>query len=93
MEINNKLYKDIVKYCEDNGISDVDKFINNCLRDGFTAKKYGSAPNFVNQPIKKDEPIKEEVKPVEEPAPVVEEIKKENKKNDNIDNYSIYDIK
>lgn len=40
MEINNKLYFEIENYCKINEINDVEKYINNLLRQAFTKDKY-----------------------------------------------------
>lgn len=79
IEINGKLHKEILEYCKTNNIEDVNSFINECVRDGFSVKKYGSQPLFVAPPI--------------EPEPnKTEETKQTEIKINNSDDYSIYDV-
>lgn len=42
MEINNKLYSEIENYCKINEIDDIEKYINNLLRQAFTKDKYST---------------------------------------------------
>lgn len=56
--INDKLYSDIVSFCEENEVKDIENFINSLLSERFLIKKYGSSPfekmkeqnNIQNQP-------------------------------------------
>ena len=61
VEIKDKLYKDIVGYCETNNL-DVNVFINDLLKKGFTVEKYGERPEI----FEKQAPNAEEFKPVAE---------------------------
>lgn len=54
MEVNEKLYNEIVQYCNLNNISDSEKFINNLLRKAFTREKFSS-----NEDVEKEENTKE----------------------------------
>ena len=38
---NDSFYIDIVRFCEKNGIEDIDEFISQCLKSGFFIEKYG----------------------------------------------------
>ena len=44
MEIPKELEKDIHLFCKANNIKDINKFIIECVRNGFMIEKYGSAP-------------------------------------------------
>jgi hypothetical protein len=50
---NDSFYIDIVRFCEKNGIEDIDEFVSQCLKSGFFIEKYGllndDAENY-NQP-------------------------------------------
>ena len=62
--IKDKLYKDIVAYCELNGL-EVNGFINDLLKKNFMIEKYGEKPGIsksqVSEPL--NEPINESIKP------------------------------
>jgi hypothetical protein len=38
---NDSFYIDIVRFCEKNGIEDIDEFVSQCLKSGFFIEKYG----------------------------------------------------
>lgn len=65
VEIKDKLYKDIVGYCETNNL-DINVFINDLLRKGFTVEKYGERPEIFEQ-TKKVEQTKVISEPINEP--------------------------
>lgn len=44
INIDGKLEKDIMAYCEANGITDVRPFALRCLVNGFNVLKYGTSP-------------------------------------------------
>ena len=91
VEIRDKLYKDILSYCELNGLPEND-FINETLKDAYMVIKYGERPGIpkpkqvVSEPL--NEPISEPIKPAAneekervEPIEIVvedEQIKEEN---------------
>lgn len=54
MEVNiqNKLYKEIVAYCAINHM-DVEKYINNILKQKFMVEMYGEKPGIHNKQTKK----------------------------------------
>lgn len=87
IEIKDKLYKDIVGYCQTNDL-DIDTFINNLLKKGFMLEKYGERPAVFEkheQNDKVNEPVTiiiDDPKPVvaEEVAEIMEEEPKEVKK-------------
>lgn len=66
--INSDLVKQIDEYCKLNNITDINKYINQLLRDGFNVAKYGSGP-FTSQPQEKIVE-KEVIKTVEVPVEV-----------------------
>jgi hypothetical protein len=86
MELPNNLLKEITDYCVLNNIENVDEFIINLIKQGFTVAKYGLAPRnskliapdlFETQPI-----IEPQVKEQKE-YPSMETVKsKELNKND-----------
>ena len=87
IEIKPKLYKDITEYCKLNNITDINAFIEECIRESFTAKKYGVKPSTKSVPEVKETPLETKV---DESQSVVEApvIKKSIKDRDD---YSIYD--
>lgn len=56
IKINDRLYKEIITYCELNNIDNIDNYINNIIKKGFTIDVYGETPLFV----KKNNKIEEE---------------------------------
>lgn len=87
IEIKDKLYKDILGYCQANDL-DIDVFINNLLKKGLMLEKYGERPAVFDkyeQNDKVNEPVTiiiDEPKPAvaEEVAEIIEEGPKEVKK-------------
>jgi len=55
MEIPKQLLYEINEYCKANKIVDIDKFILDTLKKGFTIQKYGVTPIF--EPIEKIKPL------------------------------------
>lgn len=51
LKINDKLYNEIVKFCEFNDITDVNKYINNLLINAFNIEKYGDLNTYSNKEI------------------------------------------
>ena len=51
MEINNKLYSEIKNYCKINDIIDVEKYINNLLKQAFTKDKYSDVIKIGNNVV------------------------------------------
>ena len=73
--INSDLVKQIDEYCKLNNITDINKYINQLLRDGFNVAKYGSGP-FTSQPQEKI--VEKEVRvEVEVPVEVEKIVEKE----------------
>jgi hypothetical protein len=52
---NDSFYIDIVRFCEKNGIDDIDEFVSQCLKSGFFIEKYG----LLNDDSEKRNEIKE----------------------------------
>lgn len=44
MEVNKELKDEIWDYCRANNITNIDEFMTKCLKQGFTATKFGSSP-------------------------------------------------
>jgi hypothetical protein len=44
MEVNKELNSEIWDYCRINNITNIDEFMVRCLKQGFTAEKYGATP-------------------------------------------------
>lgn len=61
--IKDKLYKDIVSYCELNGL-EVNGFINDLLKKNFMIEKYGEKPGISKSQV--SEPLKPEIDAVKE---------------------------
>lgn len=59
LSIHNELYSTIQEYCDINSISDIDKFLHQCLKQGFDIKKYGLLGG--SEPEKQIENIEKEV--------------------------------
>jgi hypothetical protein len=99
LNVKKGLYNDIKLYCEANDITDIDLFCNKLLEKAFLTEKYGDKPGIV---IKKEVKVEEKVVYNPEnilplPEPKVEEIrveekpKKEPKKVNLNDDYTVYD--
>ncbi len=58
--LNDKLCTEMVKYCELNGINDVNEFANNCTQQGFNIIRFGFTPkdNLMRQKLGIKEPDK-----------------------------------
>ena len=41
---NDKLINDIIDYCKENGIEDVERFANRCTKQGFNIIRFGISP-------------------------------------------------
>lgn len=61
--INSKLLKDIIEYCNVNNIQDINNEINRLLRIGLNVDKYGMSPFTPTPNIDEKDEIKQEVKP------------------------------
>jgi len=59
LSIHNELYSTIQEYCHLNSISDIEKFLLQCLKQGFDIKKYGLLGG--SEPEKQIEIIEKEV--------------------------------
>ena len=57
---NDSFYIDIVRFCEKNGIDDIDEFVSQCLKSGFFIEKYGLLNNN-ETPTKTNELITEKI--------------------------------
>jgi hypothetical protein len=44
MEVSKELNSEIWDYCRINNITNIDEFMGKCLKQGFTAEKYGATP-------------------------------------------------
>jgi len=44
MKLPNELYKDVVNFCELNGINNLDEYLIKCTKQGHLMEKYGNAP-------------------------------------------------
>ena len=67
LNINSRLYKDIIDYCQVNDIQDIDKEINRLLRIGLNVDKFGMGP--FTPPPSIEEPLIEEKVEIVEPKP------------------------
>lgn len=83
MEINARLLKSIEDYCKFNGITDIEKEVNNLLQIGFNVTRFGTSPFSSSIPIveevlppkeEKEEVIIEKPKRVYKRKPKVEQI-------------------
>lgn len=89
IDIKKRLHDEIFEYCSVNKIDDVNEFINQCLRAGFTIKKYGDKPQ--------SKQTTELIKNQDESEPKQESINKQGEHINmtkliiNKDDYSIYD--
>lgn len=87
MIINKILEDEIINYCKVNNIDDVNKFINDLIKQSFTVKKYGNLTFSKNIEktkdveaieIAKDNDIIKRIKS----EPIIDEITKKNIYND-----------
>lgn len=62
MPTRKKVEKDILDYCEANGIKDTESFIVSCMLSGLAVQKYGTSPidNIRRQNDKPDDAVKAE---------------------------------
>ena len=65
---------DIIRYCEKNGISDIDNFTAKCLKSGFYIEKYGMLGDNTNLNTNTIEVVKEVEKIVEVPVDRIVEV-------------------
>jgi hypothetical protein len=73
---NDTFYVDIVRFCEVNGIADIDEFVSQCLKSGFFIEKYGMLNGDIeSEDFKHKEVIVEKI--VEVPVDRVVEVVKE----------------
>lgn len=83
MKINEKLYKDIVQYCEYNNISDIDEEINKYIQIGFNVVRFGATPfqEYNEEKVKITKIEKEEIisEKIEKPLVNSSELPKKNK--------------
>ena len=96
LSINDKLYKEIVSYCELNGLDTV-QFINDLLKKSFMIEKYGEKPGVqitkttpitTEVVVKQEEVItKENEKETQEKPKIINEVVKNDKVD--IDNLSV----
>lgn len=90
--IDDKLFKEILNFCEINNIKNVDKYCEDLLTKAITIEKYGLQPQINEIEItprpKTDGNVDNNVKPLDgdEKNNVVL-----SKKKQNIDDYGIYD--
>lgn len=75
MVVNKELHTEIKKYCELNEIVDIDKFIEDILKQGFHIEKYGMGPIKPKEVTTEIEKIVEVIKEV--PVEVIKEVIKE----------------
>ena len=62
MEINARLLKSIEDYCKFNGITDIEKEVNNLLQIGFNVTRFGTSPFSSSIPIVEEVPSPKEEK-------------------------------
>jgi hypothetical protein len=78
--MNEKLKKEIKKYCELNNIDDVEGFTENMLQQGFNVEKYGMGPIEKWEPkvVEKEVPVEKIVEVIKEvPVEKIVEVEKE----------------
>lgn len=54
MEVNKELNSEIWDYCRLNNITNIDEFMVKCLKQGFTAEKYGATPTIREKIVEKE---------------------------------------
>ena len=84
--IDIKNNKDIYEYCMHNGITDINKFVQDCFKQGYDIKKYGLLGKTLNEGEKdlktsgdQEKWVKKEIiveKRVEIPVEVIKEVEK-----------------
>ena len=53
MEVSKELNNEIWDYCRLNSITNIDEFMVKCLKQGFTAEKYGATPSVKEKIVEK----------------------------------------
>lgn len=53
MEVNKEINDEIWNYCRANNITNIDEFMLKCLKQGFTAEKYGATPSVKEKIVEK----------------------------------------
>lgn len=54
METNKEFKDEIWDYCRVNNITNIDEFMAKCLKQGFTAEKYGATPTVREKIVEKE---------------------------------------
>ena len=54
MEVNKELNDEIWNYCRANNITNIDEFMVKCLKQGFTAEKFGATPTIRGKIVEKE---------------------------------------
>ena len=54
MEVNKEFKDEIWDYCRLNNITNIDEFMVKCLKQGFTAEKYGATPTVREKIVEKE---------------------------------------
>lgn len=54
MEVSKELNDEIWNYCRANNITNIDEFMLKCLKQGFTAEKFGSTPTIKEKIVEKE---------------------------------------
>lgn len=54
MEVSKELNDEIWNYCRANNITNIDEFMIKCLKQGFTAEKFGATPSVREKIIEKE---------------------------------------
>lgn len=54
MEVSKEINDEIWDYCRLNSITNIDGFMLKCLKQGFTAEKYGSTPSVREKIVEKE---------------------------------------
>ena len=53
MEVSKEINDEIWNYCRANNITNIDEFMVKCLKQGFTAEKYGATPSVKEKIVEK----------------------------------------
>jgi aldehyde:ferredoxin oxidoreductase len=54
MEVSKELNDEIWNYCRANNITNIDEFMVKCLKQGFTAEKFGATPSVREKIVEKE---------------------------------------
>lgn len=54
MEVSKELNDEIWNYCRANNITNIDEFMTKCLKQGFTAEKFGATPSVREKIVEKE---------------------------------------